>query len=67
MLVEIGGYGVGQLIRIIAKGLNVQALIKWQKGGLCGVAFVASVDPLIIIDANAAVVTEFWDNLPSPV
>jgi hypothetical protein len=65
MLEESRKHWPGRPIRLVAKSLDVRAVIKWQKGELCGIAFAERVDPLAVIEANGAKVIPLWEEPPA--
>lgn len=50
----------GQKFTLIASGLQVASQIRWQQGGVCGLSFSGSFDPLSVIVANGGRIEKKW-------
>lgn len=56
----------GSEIGLRAAGLNITAIVKWQRQGLCGLQFADKVDPLAVVRDNLPYFRDFRTRLGDP-
>lgn len=52
----------GRKVELRAKKFHVHGQVRWKKDGICGLSFDKSIDPLLVIEANAGEIKNIWSD-----